>query len=48
MLFKLTNTLVSFQNSINKIFVKKLDVFIIVYIDNFLIYVGKDSYINFI
>ena len=38
MLFKLTNSLVTFQNYINKIFAKKLDVFVIIYLDDIFIY----------
>ena len=38
MLFGLFNTLVSFQNYINKILAKKLDIFIIVYLNNIFIY----------
>ena len=38
MLFRLSNTLPSFQNYINKILAKKLDIFLIVYQDDILIY----------
>ena len=38
MLFKLSNTPASFQEYINKILAKKLDVFVIVYLDDILIY----------
>ena len=38
MLFRLSNTLVSFQSYINKFLAEKLDIFIIVYLDNILIY----------
>ncbi len=38
MSFELTNTLIIFQGYINKILVEKLDVFIIVYLDNIFIY----------
>lgn len=38
MSFKFFNALVSFQDYINKIFAKKLDIFVIVYLDNILIY----------
>ena len=34
MLFELTNILISFQEDINKIFIKKLDIFVIMYLDN--------------
>lgn len=37
MFFKLSNTVTSFQDYINKIHTKKLDVFIIVYLNNILI-----------
>ena len=36
--FGLINTLVTFQGYINKIFVEKIDIFIIVYLDNIFIY----------
>ncbi len=36
--FGLTNVIVTFQGYINKILVEKLDVFMIVYLDNILIY----------
>ena len=42
MLFSLFNTSASFQGYINKILVKKLDIFVIVYLDNILIYT-KDT-----
>ena len=38
MLFGLSNTLTIFQGYINKILAEKLDVFVIVYLDNILIY----------
>ena len=38
MLFALTNTLGSFQSYINKILAKKLNIFVIVYLDDILIY----------
>ena len=37
MLFELLNILASFQDYINKMLVKKLDLFIIVYLDDILI-----------
>ena len=43
MLFGLTNTLASFQRYINKIFAKKVDIFVIVYLDNILIYIDDDG-----
>lgn len=45
MLFELSNALVSFQEFINKILGKKLEIFVIVYLDNILIYtkdLGQD------
>ena len=42
MLFGLSNISASFQGYINKIFAKKLDMFIVMYFDNILIYI-KDS-----
>lgn len=38
MLFGFSNTLVSIQGYINKILVKKLDIFMIVYLDNIFVY----------
>lgn len=38
MSFNLTNILATFQDYINKILVEKVDVFIIVYLDNIVIY----------
>ena len=38
MFFDFSNTLVNFQKYVNKILVKKLDNFIIIYLDNILIY----------
>ncbi len=37
MLFGLTNALATFQGYINKILVKKLDIFVIVYLDDIFI-----------
>ena len=39
MLFGLTNTLITFQDYIHKILAKKLNVFVIVYLNNILIYI---------
>ena len=38
MFFKLFNTLVNFQSYINKILDKKLNIFIIIYLDDIFIY----------
>ena len=43
MLVGLSNAPISFQEYINKIPVKKLDVFIIVYLDYILIYIKDES-----
>ena len=42
MLFGLTNASASFQGYINKILAEKLDIFIIVYLDDILIYTDDD------
>ncbi len=39
MLFDLSNIPVSFQSYINKILAKKLDIFVVVYLDNILVYI---------
>ena len=39
MLFGLFNALASFQDYINKIVAKKLDIFIIIYLNNIFIYI---------
>ena len=39
MLFELSNVLASFQSYINKILAKKLDFFVIVYLDNIFFYI---------
>ena len=39
--FGLSNALATFQGYINKILVEKLDIFIIAYLDNILIYTKK-------
>ena len=41
--FGLTVAPASFQRYINKIFVEKLDIFVIVYLDNILIYTKDDG-----
>ena len=38
MLFDLSNTPTTFQGYINKILVEKLDIFIIIYLDDILVY----------
>ena len=39
MFSRLTNTSIIFQSYINKILVEKIDIFVIVYLDNILIYI---------
>ena len=43
MSFGLTNAPASFQRYINKILAKKLDIFVIVYLDDILIYIDNDG-----
>ena len=43
MLFGLSNALASFQSYTNKILAKKLDIFVIVYLDHILIYIKDPS-----
>ena len=47
MLFRLRNALARFQKYINNIIAKKLNIFIIVYLDNIFIYINynKNSHI---
>ena len=40
--FGLTNALASFQGYINKIFAEKLNIFVIVYLDDILVYTNDD------
>ena len=42
MLFGLSNAPTSFQEYINKILAEKLDIFVIVYLDNIFIYIDDD------
>ena len=50
MLFKLINALTTFQNYINKILTEKLNVFIIMYLDDISIYIKSkgEKYIKII
>ena len=41
--FDLTNVSISFQGYINKIFAKKLDIFVIIYLDDIFIYTDDDG-----
>ena len=43
MSFSQTNMLANFQGYINKIFTEKLDLFVIVYLDDILIYTDNDG-----
>ena len=45
MFFGLSNALANFQRYVNKILAEKLDIFIIVYLNNILIYT-KDPYVE--
>lgn len=47
MSFKLLKTLVGFQEFINKIFAKKLDIFVIIDLDDIFIYT-KDQGLNYV
>ena len=48
MFFDLLNILANFQGYINKIPIKKLDVFVIIYLDDILIYTENENqgYVN--
>ena len=43
MFFGLSNTPASFQGYINKILAKKLDIFVIIYLDDILIYTKNED-----
>ena len=43
MLFGLSHILASFQNYINKLLAEKLDIFVIIYLDNILIYIKNSG-----
>lgn len=45
-LFGLSNAPTNFQGHINKILARKVDVFIIVYLDDILIYINEIDHIN--
>lgn len=44
--FGLSNAPVSFQGYINKILVEKLDVFVIIYLDDILIYIDEADHVD--
>lgn len=44
--FDLSNTPASFQGYINKILTEKLDIFVIIYVDDILIYIDEVDYID--
>lgn len=46
MLFSLSNTSASFQAYINKILAEKLDNFVIVYLDDIMIYTDEVDYVS--
>ncbi len=46
MLFDLFNDLASFQGNINKTFAKKLNSFVVMYLDNILIYIKELSQLH--
>lgn len=48
MSFDLSNAFVSLQGYINKILAKKLDVFVIIYLDDILIYIDTVDHVNVI
>ena len=46
MFFSLSNSPVTFQRYVNKILAEKLDIFVIVYLDNILIYTKDPSHLH--
>lgn len=48
MFFSLFNIPASFEDYINKILAKKLDVFVIIYLNDILIYTNKANHVDFI
>ena len=48
MLFNLSNALVSFPGYIHILLTKKLNIFVIVYLDKILIYINEANHIDFI
>lgn len=48
MLFRFATIPASFQVFINKILAEKFKNFVIIYVNNILIYIDKKNYINFI
>lgn len=43
MLFKLFSPIIDLQNNINKIVMKKLDIFVIIYLNDMLIYIKNPN-----
>lgn len=48
MFFSLFNTLASFQSYSNMILAKKMDLFVIIYLDHIIIYTNKKNQIYFV
>ena len=46
MLFDLSNASTSFYGYINKILTEKIDIFVIIYLDNILIYINEIDHIE--
>ncbi len=44
--FGFSNTSASFQGYINKIFIEKLDIFVVVYLDNILVYIKNSNQLH--